>query len=389
MAIEFTCPQCDHLLRTAEDKAGLSAKCPACGEAIWVPYPHEAEGRSASGEDDRDDVSLEKEDVFEVEENAQRESSAQDLPPPPFPPVDPPKTDEIASDWSRPEAEGEEAVEPPPRRRQPAGEEIICPNCQASNGPAASNCRICGESLEGVEPVIGPSWSPPVPDVGETWSTTWRIYQDRMGLLIGGMLLVQALYAAMLVAVYFVFIAITFGAGGGGDEMILIGMIVGGLIAFVGGSVVVAFAEIGTTRFLLNIAKGRPAEIGDLFYGFGEGRRLLPLMLLLSPVVLILHLFINGLGWLFFWPFVWHYVDRQQSVGETFRSFFELLGKQLGFVVLIGLIAWAINLAVAFLIYPCCIGLIVTVFSRPFVSLLHAVGYLRLSEQKTALDELL
>jgi hypothetical protein len=39
--IEFNCPHCQHRLRTPDDKAGLSAKCPACGESIWVPLPHE------------------------------------------------------------------------------------------------------------------------------------------------------------------------------------------------------------------------------------------------------------------------------------------------------------------------------------------------------------
>ncbi|MAG94652.1 MAG: hypothetical protein CMJ48_13035 [Planctomycetaceae bacterium] len=37
MTIEFNCPHCDKLLRTPDDKAGQSAKCPGCGEPITVP----------------------------------------------------------------------------------------------------------------------------------------------------------------------------------------------------------------------------------------------------------------------------------------------------------------------------------------------------------------
>lgn len=37
MAIEFHCPQCSKLLRTADDKAGRTAKCPDCGSSIQVP----------------------------------------------------------------------------------------------------------------------------------------------------------------------------------------------------------------------------------------------------------------------------------------------------------------------------------------------------------------
>lgn len=37
MAIEFRCPQCGKLLRTADDTAGKQAKCPACGTAVTIP----------------------------------------------------------------------------------------------------------------------------------------------------------------------------------------------------------------------------------------------------------------------------------------------------------------------------------------------------------------
>ena len=37
MPIEFHCNQCGKLLRTKEDKAGRTAKCPDCGQTITVP----------------------------------------------------------------------------------------------------------------------------------------------------------------------------------------------------------------------------------------------------------------------------------------------------------------------------------------------------------------
>jgi len=37
MPIEFHCEHCQKLLRTSEDKAGLSAQCPGCGAPITVP----------------------------------------------------------------------------------------------------------------------------------------------------------------------------------------------------------------------------------------------------------------------------------------------------------------------------------------------------------------
>ncbi len=39
MTIEFHCEHCDKLLKTPDERAGLAAKCPGCGESIVVPAP--------------------------------------------------------------------------------------------------------------------------------------------------------------------------------------------------------------------------------------------------------------------------------------------------------------------------------------------------------------
>jgi DNA-directed RNA polymerase subunit RPC12/RpoP len=39
MTIEFRCDQCSKLLRTTDDKAGATAKCPQCGAPVTVPAP--------------------------------------------------------------------------------------------------------------------------------------------------------------------------------------------------------------------------------------------------------------------------------------------------------------------------------------------------------------
>ena len=39
MAIEFHCTQCHKLLRSADEMAGRTAKCPACGNMMSVPTP--------------------------------------------------------------------------------------------------------------------------------------------------------------------------------------------------------------------------------------------------------------------------------------------------------------------------------------------------------------
>ena len=42
MPIEFNCHVCGKLLRTADEKAGKTAKCPGCGEKLSVPQADEA-----------------------------------------------------------------------------------------------------------------------------------------------------------------------------------------------------------------------------------------------------------------------------------------------------------------------------------------------------------
>jgi hypothetical protein len=42
MTIEFHCPHCDKLLKTADDKAGVRANCPGCGETVVVPTAGES-----------------------------------------------------------------------------------------------------------------------------------------------------------------------------------------------------------------------------------------------------------------------------------------------------------------------------------------------------------
>jgi hypothetical protein len=41
MTIEFHCPHCDKLLKTRDDRAGVRANCPGCGESVTVPAESE------------------------------------------------------------------------------------------------------------------------------------------------------------------------------------------------------------------------------------------------------------------------------------------------------------------------------------------------------------
>lgn len=38
MTIQFECPHCGNVLKTSDDRAGLTAKCPSCAEQLHIPY---------------------------------------------------------------------------------------------------------------------------------------------------------------------------------------------------------------------------------------------------------------------------------------------------------------------------------------------------------------
>src|SRR5262245_18905017 len=100
MTIEFHCPHCQKLLKTADDKAGVRANCPGCGESVTVP---ELAMESAHA-----DPTLV---VGDVEPETARRPAA---------PAD------IAG---------------------AAGETKACPMCGAQIKVAATRCRFCGEHL--------------------------------------------------------------------------------------------------------------------------------------------------------------------------------------------------------------------------------------------------
>jgi phage FluMu protein Com len=104
MTIEFHCPHCDKLLKTADDKAGVSATCPGCGEPVVVPSAAES---SALVEQS-------------FSSQASRPANAGSAP-------------------ASPDAAAEAAD---------AGTTRDCPMCGERIKAAATRCRFCGEDLK-------------------------------------------------------------------------------------------------------------------------------------------------------------------------------------------------------------------------------------------------
>lgn len=118
MTIEFRCGECSKLLRTTDDKAGASAKCPQCGTTVTVPRP------SAPAHDD------------EVED-------ADDSVIPPTLAEPPPRRGTAPSPWPF----ADSGSSRPERPSSGGGGKRPCPMCGEEIQAAATRCRFCGETL--------------------------------------------------------------------------------------------------------------------------------------------------------------------------------------------------------------------------------------------------
>lgn len=119
MTIEFNCPHCAKLLKTADDKAGVSARCPGCGQTIMVPLSSEEGAAAPAGFDD------------------------------PIRPPPPP----VRRDSGFAEEEVVDDVEPAAAETTLASGSGMkkCPMCGAQIKSAARVCKYCGEELPGAE----------------------------------------------------------------------------------------------------------------------------------------------------------------------------------------------------------------------------------------------
>ncbi|MCA9019138.1 MAG: hypothetical protein KDA74_03285, partial [Planctomycetaceae bacterium] len=226
MTIEFSCPGCERVLKTSDDKAGRRAKCPQCGEAVTVPAAHEPELFDDGF------------DLFDAEVPAPEDQSF----------------------LSRPVS--------------PA--EIDCPMCGAANRHNALVCDYCGEVIRRT---VNQKWEPNQIKVGEVFSRSWQLYTENLGLCIAVPFLASLLGGVTVLVLGLVGFAIVTSTGvllANNGPLAILAAGVGFLIFFIALVIILNYLEAGTQIVLLKIALGEETELGDLFTG---GRFVLRLIL--------------------------------------------------------------------------------------------------------------
>jgi hypothetical protein len=344
MTIEFHCPHCDKLLKTPDDKAGVRANCPGCGQTVTVP---DLVSEAAAADES-----------FVSPQTGSAPGSGE----PRFEPAD------------RPVSENDD----PDGMAAPTGPDDTkaCPMCGGHIKRAAVKCRHCGESLAR-RPGPG-TWTPTRIDTGGITDRAWQIYTKELGLVVASILIAYGIPFGVYILTAFVhqfvvvLIASAVGPGGNNAALFVFGA---GLSSFLFLLVVFGvfqFMQAGLTVFLLRLARtGRP-EIADLFSGrpyfwrFFWGGIVFAIMVLSGTAVLIVPgIFLA----LLFWPMNYVIVDRNAGVLESLRLSYDAMTGNLVVIFLLGLVDFGLGF---FGIVTCCLGLL---FGLPLSKLIMAVAY--------------
>lgn len=368
MTIEFHCPHCSKLLKTPDDKAGVKANCPGCGQIVTIPIP-DPQIETAQADPSFGAVT----DVAGAS--------------PPAP--------------DRGEADEGEIVDADQQHDMKP-----CPMCGAAIKKAAIRCRYCGETL--VHERTTQVWEPTRIDAGDILHVAWETYKDQLGILIGAFAIWLGIYIAMSIVnqvlqgvIAFAFVGAG-GAGGGGNPLALGFAVLGVtffLIFFVNIPILI-YLEAGMTLLWLRVARGERAEVTEMFQGGRFFWRLLGVTLIFSLLAIVAYFVVLLPGivmkdptwsivaaipvllfWLVlalrFWAVSYVIVDRDAGIFEALQDCGRATANN--YLAVVGLALAGIGLNLLGLL-ACGIGML---FTMPFIRLIFAVAYCGMTGQLT------
>ncbi|MBT4866787.1 MAG: hypothetical protein HON53_16915 [Planctomycetaceae bacterium] len=358
MPIEFDCHVCGRLLRTSEDKAGRTAKCPGCGEAVAVPVPVEEPAEEFVAEEpaaEESDENVAAEDVTPEEDGTDNING----------------TDDTGSAHDH----GASENAPVAVSRRTRGSKI-CPVCGETIKAVAIRCRYCGEDVAEVEQL------PQTLEFGEVFSASWKLFSDDLGLHIGAMFIVGVITLVVVgIGVVFGLVAIAAVTNGGGDPgLAVVVLIVVVPVVLLVAAAVQAYLAAGYNIFLLKSVRGERPEISDLFSGGPYFLRMLANHIVFNLLVMVglLMCYVPGiLLILMLWSYSFVVVDENRPGLEPLRRAKDLMEGNWGAVFVLMLVAGLIYSGASFIPFG---GL----FVLPWMMVMQAIIYCRLTGQRTA-----
>lgn len=337
MAITFTCGHCGRVLTTSDDKAGLKAKCPGCGEVVVVPEADLVDSSQAI--------------VEEIDERSEESVAAPTHPPGP-------KT---------------------------------CPMCGAENPPRARTCSACGEKFPEADEGAGRRRRGirTNVEVGEVLSDAWETFKANFGVALGGNI-VSSIVMGMGFMPFVVLLAVALALSNPPefDRTPPVPLLVGMIPAFLLGVAASCWIMPGVLKLFIGLARqDADVELTTIFKG---GRYFLPYLgvsmvfgLCLTAATAMcgvpgLILFVFG------WPITYVLCDDETPQGNYWGRTLALTRPNWTMSLLLVLAIMGMMLGIGLVGAIPCIGPIFSLMSiliQPYFQLLWATAYVKMSGQ--------
>ncbi len=342
MAIEFPCTGCGNQLSVPDEAVGKRARCPKCQTVVSVPDQSPA---ADAGTDD--------------------EFRLKPLDNPPSAPSQSPASDPAG--FPAGAAAGFSSSDPPQK-------------------PTYSDNPYASPSLGYDDPYVkkaAPGTITPTPiDFGDVFSHAWNLYMQNVGIVLGAVMLAYVINLIIGWVLGFI-VGVLLGIVGEGDPAAAAVLnLVMQLFLNLVQVAIATFFNIGVWRIVLDVGKGQRQDFGRFFSG---GDIYLPmfgavLLWLLMVVPATFLLILPGIAVLIvFGQFHFLMIDQRLGVIESFSKSIEITNPN--WLPLLGIYTVCLLIAIA-----CCITCIpvALIFFGPYISMVFAVMYLKMTGQEVA-----